>query len=73
MNLKQFAGEAGVEIVECGPGWGGRYGYTTKDMPNSTVCGFRTKDAAYKAWLEDTFGELAAKAVARLLTLDDAG
>ena len=67
MTLEQFALQAGVEIVDCGPGWGGTIGYTTKDNPNCTVCGFRTEQNAYQGWLENTFGECAAKTILKLL------
>lgn len=67
MNLKQFATLAGCKVVLCGKGWGGRYGYTTEDMPNSMVCGFKTKDEARMQWFSDTFGELAGNAVIKLL------
>ena len=67
MNLEQFAKEAGVTLIECGPEWGGRIGYKEKDYPNSSVCGFRTENAAYKHWLENTFDKNTAKAVTKLL------
>jgi hypothetical protein len=67
MNLEQFAKLAGVVLVDCDPGWGGRIGYKTQDCPSATFCGYRTAGAAYKAWLKDTFGEHAAKAVMKLL------
>ena len=67
MNLEQFAKKAGVTIVACGPGWGGRIGYTEKGHPNCTVCGFRTEQSAYKSWLKSTFGEHTAKALMKLL------
>lgn len=67
MNLEQFAKNAGVKIVACDPGWGGRIGYTEKDHPNCTVCGFRTEQAAYKSWLKSAFGKHAARAVVKLL------
>ena len=67
MNLEEFVIEAGIIIENCGSGWGGRVGYTTKDRPNSCTCGFRTKNAAYKGFLKDTFGENASKAILKLL------
>jgi hypothetical protein len=67
MNLKQFADLGGCEVVVCGAGWGGRYGYTTRDAPNSTTCGFKTKSEARERWLSDTFGEVAGGAVMQLL------
>lgn len=67
MNLTQFAKKAGVELIECGPEWGGRIGYKEKDHPNCAVCGFRTEQAAYKNWIKSTFGEHTAKAVMNLL------
>ena len=67
MTLEEFAKSAGVRIVECGPEWGGRIAYKTPDSPNTTWCGFRTERAAYKAWMEGTFGKHAAKAVLKLL------
>ena len=70
MTLKQFADLGGCQIVLCGSGWGGRYGYTTDDAPNSTTCGYRTKTEARQAWLADTFGEVACAAVLALLSSD---
>lgn len=67
MNIKQFSEIGGCKVVLCGPGWGGKYGYTTKDSPNSTTCGFKTKHSARKGWMEDTFGETAAQAIVKLL------
>ena len=67
MNLEQFATLAGVEIEDCDPEWGGRVAYKLADHPNSTYCGYRTKEAAYKSWLEGTFGKRTAKAVVKLL------
>lgn len=63
MTLEQFAIQAGVEIVECGK----EIAYSTKDSPNLTVTGFRTKKSAYKNWLENTFGNHAARTVLKLL------
>lgn len=57
MTLEQFANLAGCRITECGPGWGGKYGYITDDAPNHETCGFRTKKAALECWMDDTFGE----------------
>ena len=67
MTLKQFSTMAGCIVVECGPGWGGRYGYTTEDAPNCTTCGFKTKQAAREGFMLDTFGEVAGAAVLALL------
>ena len=66
-SLRQFANEAGVQVVPCGPGWGGGWGFTTADCPNSTVCGFKTKREARRRWAEETFGEQAAQALFKLL------
>ena len=67
-DLKWFANQSGVEVFICGPGWGGRYGYRTADYPNCAVCGFRTKCDARKAWVTDTFGDMAAFALLELLS-----
>ena len=67
MTLEEFAKQAGVVIVDCGPNWGGRVGYKSSADCNCTFCGYRTSAAAYKGWLKDTFGEGAAKAVLKLL------
>lgn len=72
MNLEQFATLAGVEIEDCDPEWGGRVAYKLADHPNSTYCGYRTKEAAYKSWLEGTFGKRTAKAVVKLLKSSNA-
>lgn len=65
MNLKQFANLAGVTIVDCGPGWHGRYGYSNADAPNCTTCGFKTKQAAREGWLRDTFGAAPPKQIGK--------
>ena len=67
MTLEDFAKQAGVVLVDCGPHWGGRIGYKTSDDSNCTFCGYRTANSAYKGWLKNTFGEGAAKAVLKLL------
>ena len=67
MTLEQFAKSAGVTLVDCDPGWGGRIGYKTKDHPNCTEAGYRTHQSAYKGWAENTFGAGAAKALFKLL------
>lgn len=64
--LKQFATDCGVTLVDCGEGWGGRIGYQLKDWPNCTTCGFRSENAAYEAWMKDTFGEATAKGLVKL-------
>ena len=66
MNLEQFARDAGVEVIECGPGWNGKFGYRTKDAPNASFCGYRTHNAAYEGWLKDTFGPHTAIALKKL-------
>lgn len=66
-TLEDFAKAAGVSIVDCGEGWGGRIGYKTEDSPNCTFAGFRTTNAAYTAWAEGTFGKKATKALLKLL------
>ena len=73
MNLKQFSDLGGCKVVVCGAGWGGKYGYTTLDAPNSTTCGFKTKALARECWLRDTFGEIAGNAVLQLLDRDIRG
>lgn len=67
MTLEQFAKKAGVKLITCGSEWGGTIGYQTVDFPNSSVCGFRTENAAYKHWLQSMFGNKAGKAVISLL------
>lgn len=67
MTLEDFAKQAGVELVECDPEWGGRIAYKLADSPNCRWCGFRTPKAAYKHWLEGTFGERTSKAVLALI------
>jgi len=70
MNLKKFADLCGCNIVICGPGWGGRYGYVTDDAPNCTTCGFKTKKEARERWLQDTFGSIAGTIVKGLINGD---
>lgn len=67
MTLEEFAIESGVTIIECDPSWGGPVGYVEDDYPNSSVNGFRTQAAAYREWLNSTFGERTFKALVKLL------
>lgn len=67
MNLEQFANLAGVTIVACEKEWGGTIAYTTIDHPNVKYCGFRNKQAAYKHWMSETFGENVCKALLTIL------
>jgi hypothetical protein len=67
MTLEEFAKDAGVKIVDCGKGWGGKIGYKEDEFPNHTTCGFKTEKAAYKSWFEDRFGKQTAKAILKLL------
>lgn len=67
MNLEQFAEKAGVIIIRCDKEWGGTWGYTTKDNPDSSVNGYRTKKEVLNGWLIHTFGDRCAKAVKSLL------
>lgn len=67
MTLEQFAKAAGVSLVECDGNWGGHIGWRAVDHPNSTYCGYKTEQAAYKSWLESSFGKQTAKAVIKLL------
>lgn len=65
--IKELALKAGVTIVECEPDWGGRIGYTDKDCPQTTICGFRTESAAYKHWYFSKFGESTGKALLKMM------
>jgi hypothetical protein len=67
MTLEEFVKLGGCQAQRCEKEWGGTWAYTTKDYPNSTQCGYRTEQAAYKAWLDDSFGPVLAKAVLKLL------
>lgn len=66
MTLEEFAIESGVTIIECDPSWGGPFGYVEASAPNSSVNGFRTPAAAYRNWMNGTFGEQTAKALVKL-------
>ena len=67
MTLEEFAKKCGVIVSECGPSWGGRYGWATKDAPNSMICGCRTHQSAYKSWMRESFGADTAKTVYMIL------
>ena len=71
MKLKQFAKKCGVEIVRCDKEWGGTYGYKEETHPNSTICGYRTENSTYNAWLRDTFGKKTARTIVNLLKKTD--
>jgi wobble nucleotide-excising tRNase len=69
MTLEEFAKEAGC-VVSLHPGpenWGGKYQYHIADNPDCHFCGYKTEAAAYKGWLESTFGPTTAKAIIKLL------
>lgn len=68
MTLIEFAKLSGCVVDnKAGEGWVGKWRYTTADHPFSSYCGYRTETSAYKAWLNDTFGEVASKALLKLL------
>lgn len=71
-TLKDFAKLAGVTVLRCGKEWGGTWAYKTADSPDSTIAGYRTEEALYRAWAEDTFGKAATKALAKLLAAHQA-
>ena len=63
-TLKEFADLAGCVIVKSdGNEYGGRYGYRSNDIPNSTTFGFKSKKEALNAWARDTFGEEVGSAL----------
>ena len=66
MTLEEFAQTAGVTIVVCIDDEG-QFGYQEADHPNVTYSGFNTVTEAHKAWLKETFGDRAGKAVIKLL------
>jgi hypothetical protein len=67
MTLEEFAKKCGVVIMECDHLWGGTFGWSTKEHPNCAELGFKTEKAAYKGWMQQTFGDAAAKEVMKLL------
>jgi hypothetical protein len=67
MTLEEFAKDAGVEVFECEPGWGGKYGYHETGSPWHLVNGLRSEAACYKDWLKEKFGEQTSKAIVKLL------
>ena len=69
MKLEDFAKRAGC-VVSLNPepeGWGGKWQYHAKDYPQITYAGFRTDKSAYKAFIEETFGEREGKEIISLL------
>lgn len=68
MTLEEFALACGVTIVPCDENcWGGPFGYRTKDNSHVTTYGFKNKQEAYRAWMAETFGEVATRAIFKLL------
>ncbi len=67
MTLEEFAKDCGVYLVACDWAYGGPIAYKTEDSPHITCAGYRTPNAAYKAWLADTFGEKVSKSLLRAL------
>lgn len=67
MTLQQFAKDAGVTVGRCEPSWGGTWSYKCVDTPHCTFAGYKTEQAAYKAWLKETFGAATSKAILKLI------
>lgn len=68
MTPEQFAKKAGCVVsINEDPGWNGKYQYHSVDHPNCHFCGYKTEAAAYRAFMKDTYGPTAAKAVMALL------
>jgi hypothetical protein len=72
MTVKRFADDAGVTFHRCGRDWGGTWGYSSKDHPNSQCNGYDTKAEALDAWGGSTFGDRAWAAVKSLMNADHA-
>jgi hypothetical protein len=68
MTLKEFAELSGVILSRCSEDWGGTWEYGQVDHPTFSVAGYKTEEAAYRGWAENTFGETAANALLKLLT-----
>ena len=69
MKLEDFAKRAGC-VVSLNPepeGWGGKWQYHAKDYPQVTYAGFPTEKSAYKAFIEETFGNREGKEIINLL------
>lgn len=66
-SLRTFANLAKVKVKLCGPGWGGRYGYTVPEWSGSMTCGFKTVTEAREHWAVSTFGLSAALALFTML------
>ena len=64
-KLTAFAKKAGLIFTKCDKDWGGTIAYTFKGS-NSTVCGFRSKEAAIKHWIG---GEFSGRTGALVLDL----
>ena len=67
LTIEQFAKKCGVTLHPCDAAFGGKIAYKSADHPNITIAGFRTEAAAYRRWLEDTFGKTAGRVVLKLL------
>lgn len=70
MKLEEFAKSAGcvVKLMPKDEFEQGRWAYYEKNTPHNMFVGFRTEKAAYKAFIEDSFGsEEAASAVLKIL------
>lgn len=65
MTLAEFCAIGRFEHFDCGPGWGGIYGYRVSGS-NVSTCGFRTVNDARRAFVKEQCGELAP-AVFKLL------
>ena len=67
MTLEQFARQAGCIVSMNEDGWGGKYQYHTIENPNCFFCGYKTEAAAYRGWMNDSFGPTTSKVVLKLL------
>lgn len=67
MTIEEFAKSCGVTISYCDKEYGGEFAYQLKDHPNCMYCGYKSAASAYKNWLVDTFGNITAKGLIKLL------
>ena len=69
MTLEQFCKKAGcvVSLREDWEGYEGKWMYYNAECPRVRFCGYKTKQAAYKGFLEGAYGKTAAKAIVMLL------
>lgn len=64
--VRRLCDEGGFVLVRCEESWGGTYGWTTGDR-KSSVCGYKTEDAAREGFILDATGSRLGAVMLKML------